>query len=381
MRTPSAYIDMQKVFTADRVFSGSDWLPDHAVVVEKGIIKDILPLVSLPSESVIEEHVYIITPSFIDAQIYGASGKLFATFPTAETLQLMQENCALAGTHYFLPTVATNTYDVFKRCIDAVKEYWNQGGVGVGGLHIEGPWINKNKRGAHVENLIHTPTINQVHELLDYGMGVIKMITLAPEICNKEMIRLIRSKKVLVSAGHSDATFEQATESFDNGVYAVTHLFNAMSPLHHRSPGMPAAVIQHPQVVASIIADGHHVDFEMISIAKKLLEDRLFLITDAVTETTEGLYQHKLEGDKYVCNGILSGSALTMLQAVKNCIDKVGIKEEEALRMATVYPARILGIDDELGMIKKGHRAELTFLDKDWRVHNFHLPQRHEDTK
>ena len=363
---------MQKIFTAERVFTGSDWLPDHAIVIEDELIIDVLPIVSLPPGNRIYHHASMITPAFIDAQIYGASGKLFASYPFASTLQLMREHCERGGTQSFLPTVATNTYELFGQSIEAVREYWKQGGKGVLGLHIEGPWINKNKRGAHIENLVHTPTIQQVEDLVHQGKGVIKMITLAPEICSPEIINLLRINKILVSAGHSDATFEQATESFDKGVHAVTHLFNAMSGLHHRKPGLPGATFQHPQVVASIIADGHHVDFEVISIAKKLLKERLFLITDAVTDTEEGLYQHKRDGDKYVCDGILSGSALTMLDAVKNCIQKVGIKEEEALRMATVYPARILGIDDKSGMIKVGHQSQLTILDNGWNIESVH---------
>ena len=362
---------MIKVYTAEKVFTGFNWVPDHAVIEEDGWILDVVPIVSLPANTKIWAHSRMIIPSFIDAQIYGAGGKLFATYPTIDSLQLLYEHCLKGGTHYFLPTVATNTREVFIQCIEAVREYWQKGGKGVGGLHLEGPWINPDKRGAHIEKLIYTPTIEQVKGLLEYGKGIIKMITLAPEVCNKEIITLLRKNKIIISAGHSNASFAEATDSFNNGIYAVTHLFNAMSSLNHRKPGMPAAVFQHHQVVASIIADGHHVDFEVVSIAKKLLGERLFLITDAVTETSEGLYQHTRLNDTYVSNGILSGSALRMIDAVINCITKAGIKEEEALRMATLYPARALGIEDEFGMIKKGHRSELTFLDNDWRVENY----------
>lgn len=355
-----------EIFSADRIFTGLAWLPDHAILEDEGIIVDVLPIVSLPPNSV-REHFNMITPAFIDAQIYGASGKLFSAFPSVNSLDLLYKHCLKGGTHYFLPTVATNTLTIVKECIDAVKLYWKSGGKGVVGLHLEGPWINKTKRGAHLENLISVPDKAVVKDLLEYGAGVIKMITIAPEVCSTEVLEQLRSYNIVLSAGHSDATFSLASASFDKGIRAATHLFNAMSPLHHRNPGLPGAVFQHSQVCASIIADGHHVDFAMISIAKTLLSERLFLITDAVTETSEGPYQHTLEGDKYVCNGILSGSALMMIDAVKNCISNAGISEEEALRMATLYPARVLGIED-LGLIKKGYRAELVFMDKDWTV-------------
>ena len=364
---------MQTIFTADRIFTGSDWLPDHAIVTENELIVDLLPIVSLSQESVIKKHSPMIAPSFIDMQIYGAAGKLFATHPTVDSLQKLYEHCVAGGTHYFLPTAATNTMEVFYKCIDAIKSYWQQNGKGVLGLHIEGPWINKLKRGAHIESLIHSPTLEEVKELLAYGKGVIKIITLAPEVCSKEVVDLILSNNIIISAGHSNATFTEATNAFDTGIEAATHLFNAMSPLHHREPGLPGAVMQHLSVMSSIIPDGYHVDFEMISIAKKIMNERLFIITDAVTETEEGFYPHQLVGDntesfRYESNGILSGSALTMIKAVKNVVENCGIEFTEALRMASLYPARLLGITNQLGMIKKRYSANIIFLDDELNI-------------
>ncbi|HEV8080233.1 MAG TPA: N-acetylglucosamine-6-phosphate deacetylase [Chitinophagaceae bacterium] len=359
---------MQNIFTADKIFSGTDWLPDHSIIVENELIVDVLPMVSLPSDSAGIKHYKIIAPAFIDVQIYGAAGKLFATYPTPESLIKLYEHCVAGGTHFFLPTAATNTIEVFYKCIDAIKVYWEQNGKGVLGLHIEGPWINTIKRGAHIESLIHPPTLQEVKELLIYGKGVIKMITLAPEICSKEIVDLILANDIIISAGHSNATFEEATKAFDNGIEAATHLFNAMSTLHHREPGLPGAIMQHLSVMASIIPDGYHIDFEMISIAKQILKERLFIITDAVTETKEGLYPHQLEGDKYESKGILSGSALTMTKGVKNLVDKTDIQLSEALRMASLYPARLLGLSNSLGMIKKGYKAQMVFLDDDLSI-------------
>ncbi len=361
---------MQTIYTADKIFTGNDWLPDHAIVTENGLIEDVLPIVSLPKGLAIKKHSPIIAPSFIDVQIYGASLKLFATYPTVDSLQKLYEHCVAGGTHYCMPTAATNTMDVFYKCIDAIKLYWEEKGKGILGLHIEGPWINKLKRGAHIESLIHSPTLDEVKELLDYGKGVIKIITLAPEVCSKEIIDLILANDIIISAGHSNAIFAESTIAFDNGIEAATHLFNAMSPLHHREPGLPGAIMQHHSVMCSIIPDGHHVDFEMISIAKKIMNERLFIITDAVTETNEGLYPHQLAGDntdsyRYESNGILSGSALTMAKGVKNLVDNCGIELTEALRMASLYPARLLGMTDHLGMIKKGYNADIIFLDDD----------------
>jgi N-acetylglucosamine-6-phosphate deacetylase len=357
-------------YVADKIFTGEEWLTDQAVVVDiNGIIDSIVAKEAIPTGTKIEARKdCFIAPAFIDLQIYGAHKKLLAVEPTIETLEETLAYCRSGGANYFQPTVATNTFDVFFKSIDAVKAYWKAGKPGVIGLHIEGPWISKAKRGAHIEELIHAPTLQEAKDLLEYGKGVITMITVAPEVCSAKVIELIKSYGVVVSAGHSNATFVQATQAFDTGIPAATHLFNAMSPLQHREPGMVGAIMQHAKVMCSIIPDGYHVDFAAISIAKKIMDERLFIITDAVTETNEGYYPHQLEGDKYVSNGTLSGSALTMNRAVKNCVEKVGIELSEALRMASLYPARLMGLDNKIGSIKKGLKAQLIFLDKEINV-------------
>jgi N-acetylglucosamine-6-phosphate deacetylase len=352
-----------KAFSADKIFTGYDWLEQHSVIVEDGYINDVLPTSALPSDASIENYNNcFIAPCFIDIQIYGAFGGLLAVHPTEETLHKMYDYCNSGGAKYFLPTVATNTTEAFYACIDAVRRYWQQHGKGVIGLHIEGPWLNAMKRGAHVESLIHSPGIEEVKELLEYGKGLIKMITLAPEVCSTEVIDLINSYDIIVSAGHSNATYKQATEAFDGGINAATHLFNAMSPLQHREPGLAGAIMNHTSVMSSIIPDGHHVDFAALSIAKKVMKERLFIITDAVTETKEGYYPHQLDGDKYIANGILSGSALTMMKGVKNCVEKAGIDLDESLRMASLYPAKVLRLDNQLGKIKKGYKADFVMI-------------------
>lgn len=356
---------------AKKIFTGEEWLTDHAIIVKNKIILGVVHQANIPSDAnIVNCTAEFLAPGFIDLQIYGACGSLLSVQPTAATLEKMFDYCYSGGAHYFQPTVATNTYEVFYNCIDAVKDYWSKEGKGVIGLHIEGPWINKAKRGAHIAEFIHSPTISQAKELLEYGKGVISMITLAPEVCSAEVIDLINSYGVIISAGHSNATYEEANAGFSQGINAATHLFNAMSPLLHRAPGMAGAVINHTTVKSSIVADGHHVDFAAVSIAKKAMHDRLFFITDAVTETNEGPYPHQLSGDKYVSNGILSGSALTMAKLVKNCVEKAGIELSEALRMASLYPARVMGLDNKLGRIAKGYTAAFAAMNDKLEVSN-----------
>ncbi len=182
-----------------------------------------------------------------------------------------------------------------------------------------------------------------------------------------EIIDLIKSYGIIVSAGHSNATYSEAMDAFKQ-IHVATHLFNAMSALHHREPGLAAAIMMDPSVMASIVADGYHVDFKMISLAKKIMGERLFFITDAVTETKTGPYQHERNGDKYVANGILSGSALTMIKAVKNCVDKCNVSLDEALRMASLYPAKVLHLDNKTGKIEAGFQADFVLLDEELNV-------------
>ncbi len=357
---------MQRTIRAEKLFTGDDWLYNYEIVIEDGIIQ----AVSLAKEPpfVNSDAETFVAPAFVDFQVYGAADKLLAVYPEPATLQAMHDVFSKEGTCLFQPTLATNTIEVFRNGIDAVKAYWQAGGKGVAGLHLEGPWIHPAKRGAHIEREIHSPTVEEVKELLAYGEGVIKTITMAPDVCSAEVLDLLLAADVVISAGHSNATFEEATESFNRGIPLVTHLFNAMSPLHHREPGLVGAALQHPEVAASIIPDGHHVDFAAIAIAKKLMGERLFAITDAVTETTEGAYQHHRVGDKYECNGTLSGSAISMYDAFYNLVNKGGVETAEALRMCSLYPARALKMQHLYGKIAPGFAAQLVVLDKQLKL-------------
>lgn len=192
-------------------------------------------------------------------------------------------------------------------------------------------------------------------------------MTLAPEMCDPEIIHLLRDNGVVVSAGHSNATFEEALNGYESGITTNTHLFNAMSSIHHRGTGLPGAIYLSQKVYASIIADGIHVDFNTLKISKKMMGDRLFLITDAVEENKEGAYVHAKQKDRFTLpDGTLSGSLLTMLSAVKNCVEKADIPLDEALRMASTYPARVAGLSDR-GKIEPGMKANLTIFSKDYQ--------------
>jgi len=193
-------------------------------------------------------------------------------------------------------------------------------------------------------------------------------LTIAPEVCDGEIIRRLNDNGIVVAAGHSNATFKEGVLGFKNGIKTTTHLFNAMSQLHHRNPGLPGAVFQTENVFASIIADGIHVDYNVVSIAKRLLKNRLYLVSDAVEESLQGAYLHVRQNDRFTLpDGTLSGSLLTMMKAVKNCIGNIGITPEEALRMASAYPAALMELKDR-GEIAPGYKADLVLFDEDFEI-------------
>ncbi|MBB2146397.1 N-acetylglucosamine-6-phosphate deacetylase [Pedobacter sp. LMG 31464] len=320
---------------------------------------------SVLGSEIVSERENLIIPGFIDLQIYGAGGKLFSADPTVESLTIIEEDLLKKGTTSFLNCIATNTPEVFNACIIAAKEH-RKVAKNCLGLHLEGPFLNAKRRGAHVSEFIRKATLDEIKALLDFGDGIIKMMTIAAELQDEKIIQYLLDSQVVVSLGHSDANFEQATKAYDLGIQTTTHLFNAMSPIHHREPGIPTAVFNHDKAMASIIADGNHVDFEVIKFSQKLLKERMFLITDAVTECSSGPYQHRLVGDKFVMpDGTLSGSSLTMLQAVKNCVNHCDIELKDALKMSSLYPAKLIGEDNLKGKIQSGYQADMLILDQE----------------
>lgn len=351
-------------FFVHRLFTGNDWLHKVLIEVVDGRVHAIKP------ESSGEEFTQIplLAPAFIDLQLYGAEGRLLSVFPDAATIHAIRRTCEAGGATHFQPTVATNSTEVFRSCIEAVRTYWNEGGQGCIGLHVEGPWIHPSKKGAHLEKFIVKGTRERVADLLEAGKGVISMITLAPECCDEGVVDMIQSSGVIVSAGHSNATYAEAIAAFDNGIPVATHLYNAMSALQHRSPGLVGAVLDHGSAMASIIPDGHHVDFAAIRIAKKVMRNRLFMITDAVTDTDQGPYQHQRAGDKYESSGILSGSMINMVEGVRNLVRMAGIEEEEAFRMAALYPASLMQRKGISGKITVGEMLNGVMMDEKWNV-------------
>jgi N-acetylglucosamine-6-phosphate deacetylase len=356
---------MKTAYTHCNIYTGSKKETGKAILVNNNIIERLTDEKDIATGYQVKDLGGLnLAPAFIDLQIYGGDGKLFSAELDTEAIAATYRYCLRGGCTQFMLTMATNTIENFLKGIELVKQYWQQGGKGLLGLHMEGPYLNPAKKGAHILEHIKKPVAHEMGLLLEKGRGVLKMMTIAPEVCDEEIIRMLTDNGIIVSAGHSNATYAEAVKGFDLGIPAATHLFNAMSPFQSREPGMVGAVYNNDTVRSSIVTDGIHVDFVSVRISKKIMGERLFFITDAVAETSKGEYRHVLNGDHFTLpDGTLSGSALTMMQSVKNGVQHVGISLEEALRMASTYPAQLLRLPVPLGKIEPGYAAEFVLFD------------------
>jgi len=327
----------------ERVFTGHQWLANQAISMDRGRV------VAMQEEAGGIADGFLC-PGFIDLQVYGGGGILFSNHQTTDSIQATFDEHAQKGTVAFQITLNCSPKSAMWQAIDACKAY---SGKGLVGLHLEGPFFNPIKRGAHKESFVQEPTCAFVQEIIERTEGLPTYMTIAPEMFAPEVLSLLKNSAIMCSMGHSDATYAQAQNA---GITRITHLFNAMSQWQSRSLGLVGASFRS-DAWTSIIADGLHCDFESLRLAKQLKGERLFLITDAVTHDESGPYVFKKVGNRFTNDdGVLSGSALTMDEAIRNCVDHAGISREEAIRMATVYPAEVANLAD-LGSIESGKRA------------------------
>ncbi|MGN6419976.1 MAG: N-acetylglucosamine-6-phosphate deacetylase [Pseudobacter sp.] len=345
------------------IYTGTRELTGQSLLFRNKRIEAIVPLSEVPSDANITDATgLLLTPGFIDLQIYGAGGYLFSNSPSAAALKAISDAIVRSGTTTYMLTLATNELSIYLQAFDVAKQNPHPA---LAGIHLEGPYFNPVKRGAHIEKLIHSPELQEVQSLITAANGIFRMMTLAPEMVSDEVLQLLLQNNVILSAGHSNATYDQAMAGFSKGIRTVTHLFNAMSTLHHRDTGLPGAAYLSQSTYASIIADGVHVDWQTLRISKQMMGRRLFLITDAVDENLEGAYIHLRKSDRFTLpDGTLSGSCITMLDAIRNCVQHAGIELPEALRMATLYPSEVMQAPD-LGRLEPGARANLVLVDQE----------------
>ncbi|EKM5760604.1 N-acetylglucosamine-6-phosphate deacetylase [Cronobacter turicensis] len=365
--------------THGRVYTGHDILDDHAIVIADGLIERLCPLAELPAG--IEQRDMggaIIAPGFIDVQLNGCGGVQFndtAEAVSIETLEIMQKANEKSGCTSYLPTLITCSDALMKQGVRVMREYLARHQNQALGLHLEGPWLNIVKKGTHNPDYVRQPDAALVDFLCE-NADVITKITLAPEKVSPDVIEKLTAAGIVVSAGHSNATLKEAKKGFRAGIRFATHLFNAMPYITGREPGLTGAIFDEPDVWCGIIADGLHVDFANVRLAKKVKGDKLCLVTDATAPAGANIDEFIFAGKTIyyrngLCvdeNGTLSGSALTMIEGVRNLVEHVNIALDEALRMATLYPARAMGVAHRLGSIEAGKVANLTAFTRDYKI-------------
>ena len=314
----------------------------------------------------------LLLPGFIDSQVNGGGGVLFNDAPSVESIRAIGRAHRRFGTTGFLPTLISDDLSVIASAIDAVRHAINERVPGVIGVHIEGPFINALRKGAHDPAKFRDLDAEGVALLSSLGVGR-TLVTLAPELTTPATIRMLVSAGVVVSAGHTNGTFDEVRDAFLHGVRGVTHLFNAMSPLTHREPGAVGAALHDPDCWCGLIVDGRHVHPAALRIALRCKRpDRFMLVTDAMPSVGSPHQSFMLQGRRIevkdgVCideNGTLAGSAIDMASAVRNCVELLGLPLEQAARMASTYPAEFLGLGAELGRIAPGYRANLVLVDE-----------------
>lgn len=362
-----------------RIYTGHDILDNHAVVIANGVIDCVCPTAELPADMETRSlQGAILAPGFIDLQLNGCGGVQFNDSLSAisiETLEIMQAANQKSGCTSFLPTLITCSDDFMKHGIKVMRAYLAKHPHQALGLHLEGPYLSLEKKGTHNPAFIRQPEAGMI-DFLCANADVISKITLAPEQVEDHYIRQLADAGIVVSAGHSNASYEQARQGFAAGISFATHLYNAMPVISGRQPGLMGAIFDTPEVYTGIIADGHHVAWASIRNAKKLKGDKLVLVTDATAPAGADIEQFIFAGKTIyyrdgLCvdeKGTLSGSALTMIEAVQNSVDHVGIPLDEALRMASLYPARAIGVDATLGSIEAGKVANLTAFTHDFKI-------------
>ena len=371
---------MLKILKNARVFTSSTIITDNSVVIEDDKIIDVTATLKRnnnSSDQVIDLQGHLLTPGFIDSQVNGGNGILFNDKCNIQAISQIGKAHRQYGTTGFLATLISDSDEIINRSISAAKEAQKAKLPGFLGLHLEGPYLNAVKRGVHSDQQVRAPSsqsLNTLKELASIGQS---MVTIAPEVVGNAFIKELSDSGIIVSIGHTNASYQCVADAVASGARGFTHLYNAMSPLNSREPGAVGAALADKNTWCAIIVDGHHVHpiALKIAIAAKA-ESKIMLVTDAIhcvgaqgnTFTLAGQEIVRSNGKVTTAQGTLAGSDLDMASAVRNCVGMLDIPLEEALRMASLYPAQFLAIDDKYGKIAPGYQASLALLNRQLKV-------------
>ncbi|MCW5578097.1 MAG: N-acetylglucosamine-6-phosphate deacetylase [Dokdonella sp.] len=379
---------MTTVFRNGRVLLDAAWRDDVAVLVEGARISAIVPADDARARHA--DHVHdlagnALLPGFIDVQVNGGGGVLFNDDPSVAALARIGAAHARHGTTGFLPTLISDEAATMQAALAAVDQAIAEGVPGVLGIHLEGPYIAPARRGAHDARRFRVPDAAEIDLVCSLRRGV-TVLTLAPECVTPDLVRTFSERGVIVCLGHSDATHAQARAALDAGARGFTHLYNAMSPLQGRAPGMVGAALEDRASWCGIIVDGHHVDAASLRVALAAKpRGKLMLVTDAMPPVGADAADFMLAGQRVSVRdgrcvnaaGSLAGSALDMATALRNTMTWLDVSLAEAARMAATYPAQFLGLAQHSGRIAAGCRANLLEVAADGTLLRVHQAPPH----
>lgn len=366
---------MKQIFVGADLFDGERIIKDHALVIEDGFIKALVPFSERPHDSeIIDLAGGILSPGFIDIQVNGGGGTLLNENPTPEGIGAIADAHRRFGTTALLPTVITDHQKIIDDALQATR-IAREKRSDILGIHVEGPFIDVAKKGAHPANHVRPLTDADIHHLAKARSGVL-LLTVAPNKVTPDQITALTRAGIHVSLGHSNATDREAKAAIDAGARAVTHLFNAMSQCEGRAPGLVGAALADPRVICGLIADGHHVAPTAIlaALAAKGAKG-IALISDAMPSAAGGPDHFTLQGrvvrrqNKKLTldDGTLAGADITMLDAVQYMLS-LGVPLADTLKMATQTPARLIGLEDKIGALRPGYPADFVHLGPDHRL-------------
>jgi N-acetylglucosamine-6-phosphate deacetylase len=366
---------VRQAVLADHIFDGRRWHAQAAVLVENGRIVGLASRDDVPDDCARTEAPAgtMLVPGFIDLQVNGGGGVLLNDAPTPDALRSIARAHRRLGTTALLPTLITDTREQMQTAIASARAV--TGTDGVLGLHLEGPFISPARPGVHRKDRILRPDMADAERLGDLQGR--SMVTLAPECVPAGFVRALTGSGARVSVGHSEASAEIVLRAVDEGLTGVTHLYNAMPPLMGRSPGIVGAALSEPRLIAGLVADGIHVDPVSIRAAFAAKgADGIALVSDAMPSVGSDLTHFELltrtvtlrDGKLTAEDGTIAGAHLDMASAVRTAVRLAGIPLDDALRAATLTPARFLGIENERGVLVPGAHADLVLLDAELAV-------------
>ena len=369
--------------TGARIFDGVNWHDRAALIVNDGVVEGLMAADSPSDAERVALHGGMLVPGFIDLQVNGAGGTLLNSTPTVDGIRTICGALHQFGTTSCMPTLVTDTPEVADRAVEAGLAAAQRKIPGFLGLHLEGPHLAVARKGAHDPALIRPFSSNDLQRLINAREGMPAVLTtVAAETVSPEEIASIVAHGIVVSIGHSDATHAEVVEAAKAGATMATHLFNAMSQMGNREPGVVGAVLDTGSMYAGLIADGIHVHAATIAnaIRAKRLPGRIFLVSDAMsvtgTDDTEfsftGRTVYRKDGALRLADGTLAGADLTMIEAVVYMHRTIGLELGEALRMASLYPAEAMRLDRSYGHLQRGARADMVHLSDNLAVrHTF----------